>query len=187
MAHKGPGPNGGIRTTFGSRVFEDRIPEEDALIVERLKGAGVITLVKTNTPEFGAASQTYKEVFGETLNSCDPTRTCGGSSGGAAAALACGMLPIGDGSDVGGSLCNPASFCNVVGSHPSPGRVPTWLDVAAWFTPSVEGPMARTVRDAALMLGVISGPDPRSPTSLPEPGSVFFRPLERDFGGVRGA
>jgi amidase len=187
VAHKDLVPTKGIRTTFGSRVFEDHVPEENALIVERLKGAGAITLGKTNTPEFGAGSQTYNEVFGETLNPYDPTRTCGGSSGGAAAALACGMLPIGDGSDMGGSLCNPASFCNVVGFRPSPGRVPTWLDVAAWFTPSVEGPMARTVRDAALMLGVISGPDPRSPTSLPEPGRVFFRPLERDFGGVRVA
>jgi len=187
VAHKDLVPTKGIRTTFGSRVFEDHVPEEDALIVERLKRAGAITLGKTNTPEFGAGSQTYNEVFGETLNPYDPTRTCGGSSGGAAAALACGMLPIADGSDMGGSLRNPASFCNVVGFRPSPGRVPTWPDVAAWFTLSVEGPMARTVRDAALMLGAISGPDPRSPISLPEPGSVFFRPLERDFGGVHVA
>jgi amidase len=95
------------------------------------------------------------------------------------------MLPIADGSDMGGSLRNPASFCNVVGFRPSPGRVPTWPDIAAWSTLSVEGPMARTVQDAALMLRAISGPDPRSPVSLPEPGSVFSQPLERDFGGVR--
>src|SRR5215210_9513414 len=142
VAHKDLVPTKGIRTTFGSRVFEDHVPEEDALIVERLKGAGTITLGKTNTPEFGAGSQTYNEVFGETLNPYDPTRTCGGSSGGAAAALACGMLPIADGSDMGGSLRNPASFCNVVDFRPSPGRVPTWPDVAAWFTLSVEDPMA---------------------------------------------
>jgi amidase len=187
VAHKDLVPTGGIRTIFGSRIFEDHVPEENALIVERLKGAGAITLGKTNTPEFGAGSQTYNEVFGETLNPYDPTRTCGGSSGGAAVALACGMLPIADDSDMGGSLRNPASFCNVVGFRPSPGRVPTWPDVASWFTLSVEGPMARTVRDTALMLGAISGLDPRSPISLPELGSIFFRPLERDFGEVRVA
>lgn len=185
VAHKDLVPTRGIRTTFGSRVFEDHVPEEDGLIVERLKEAGAITLGKTNTPEFGAGSQTYNEVFGKTLNPYDPATTCGGSSGGAAAALACGMLPIADGSDMGGSLRNPASFCNVVGFRTSPGRVPTWPDPAAWFTLSVEGPMARTVRDAALMLGAISGPDPRSPISIPDPGSVFFRSMERDFSGVR--
>ncbi len=186
VAHKDLVPTRGIRTTFGSRVFADFVPEEDALIVERLKGAGAISLGKTNTPEFGAGSQTYNEVFGETLNPYDPTKTCGGSSGGAAAALACGMLPIADGSDMGGSLRNPASFCNVVGFRPSPGRVPTWPDIAPGAL-SVDGPMARTVRDAALMLGAISGPDPRSPISITEPGSIFSRPLERDFDGVRVA
>jgi amidase len=187
VAHKDLVPTRGIRTTFGSRVFEDHVPEEEALIVGRLKSAGAISVGKTNTPEFGAGSQTYNEVFGETLNPYERTKTCGGSSGGAAAALACGMLPIADGSDMGGSLRNPASFCNVVGLRPSPGRVPTWPDLAAWFTLSVEGPMARTVRDAALMLSAISGPDPRSPISISEPGSVFLRPLERNFGGVRVA
>src|SRR5215210_5673777 len=185
VAHKDLVPTSGIRTTFGSRVFEDHVPEQDALIVERLKEAGAITLGKTNTPEFGAGSQTYNEVFGETLNPYDPARTCGGSSGGPATALACGMLPIADGSDMGGSLRNPASFCNVVGMRPSPGRVPMWPDPEAWFTLSVEGPMARTARDAALVLGAVSGPDPRSPISIPEPGSVFLRPLERNFSGVR--
>ncbi|MCA1728007.1 MAG: amidase [Actinobacteria bacterium] len=187
VAHKDLVPTRGIRTTFGSRVFEDHVPEEEALIVGRLKSAGAISVGKTNTPEFGAGSQTYNEVFGETLNPYNRTKTCGGSSGGAAAALACGMLPIADGSDMGGSLRNPASFCNVVGLRPSPGRVPTWPDLAAWFTLSVEGPMARTVRDAALMLSAISGPDPRSPISISEPASVFLRPLERNFGGVRVA
>ncbi len=186
VAHKDLVPTRGVRTTFGSHVFADFVPEEDALIVERLKGAGAISLGKTNTPEFGAGSQTYNEVFGETLNPYDPTKTCGGSSGGAAAALACGMLPIADGSDMGGSLRNPASFCNVVGFRPSPGRVPTWPDIAPWAL-AVDGPMARTVRDAALMLGAISGPDPRSPISITEPGNIFSRPLERDFDGVRVA
>jgi amidase len=185
VAHKDLALTRGVRTTFGSLIFRDFIPDEDALIVERLKGAGAISVGKTNTPEFGAGSQTYNEVFGETLNPYDPRKTCGGSSGGAAVALACGMLPIADGSDMGGSLRNPASFCNVVGFRPSLGRVPTWPDVAAWFSLSVEGPMARTVEDTALMLSAIAGPDPRSPIAIDEPGSIFARPLERDFGGVR--
>lgn len=186
VAHKDLVLTEGVRTTFGSPIFEDFVPERDALIVERLKKAGAITVGKTNTPEFGAGSQTYNEVFGETLNPYDTTKTCGGSSGGAAVALACGMLPIADGSDMGGSLRNPASFCNVVGFRPSPGRVPTWPDVAP-HPLSVEGPMARTVQDAALVLSAMAGPDPRSPISIDEPGSAFARPLERDFGGVRVA
>jgi amidase len=126
IAHKDLVPTRGIRTTSGSPIFEDCVPDEDGLIVERLKKAGAITVGKTNTPEFGAGSQTYNEVFGETLNPYDTGKTCGGSSGGAAVALACGMQPIADGSDLGGSLRNPASFCNVVGFRTSPGRVPVW-------------------------------------------------------------
>ena len=187
VAHKDLVPTRGIRTTFGSLVFKDFLPEEDALIVKRLKKAGAITIGKTNTPEFGAGSQTYNEVFGETLNPYDTLKTCGGSSGGAAAALACGMLPIADGSDLGGSLRNPANFCNVVGFRPSPGRVPVWPNLAGWFPISVQGPMARTVQDTALMLSTIAGPDPRSPIAIAEPGSLFSRPLERDFKGVRVA
>jgi len=187
VAHKDLVPTRGIRTTFGSLVFKDFLPEEDALIVKRLKKAGAITIGKTNTPEFGAGSQTYNEVFGETLNPYDTLKTCGGSSGGAAAALACGMLPIADGSDLGGSLRNPANFCNVVGFRPSPGRVPVWPNLAGWFPISVQGPMARTVQDTALMLSTIAGPDPRSPIAITEPGSLFSRPLERDFKGVRVA
>lgn len=185
VAHKDLVPTAGMRTTFGSRIYEDYVPEKDALIVERLRRAGAITVGKTNTPEFGAGSQTFNEVFGETLNPYDTAKTCGGSSGGSAVALACGMLPIADGSDVGGSLRNPASFCNVVGLRPSLGRVPSWPSRAAWFPLAVEGPMARTVGDVALMLGAMAGPDPRSPVSLSEPGSHFLQPLERDFGGVR--
>lgn len=187
IAHKDLHLTKGIRTTFGSLVFKDFIPQEDDLIVERLKQAGAIMVGKTNTPEFGAGSQTYNAVFGETLNPYDTSKTCGGSSGGAAVALACGMIPIADGSDMGGSLRNPASFCNVVGLRPSPGRVPTWPDLVGWFTIPVKGPMARTVQDTALMLSAIAGPDPRSPIAISEAGSLFSQPLERKFNGVRVA
>jgi amidase len=185
VAHKDLAPTRGIRTTFGSLIYEDFVPEEDALIVERLRRAGAITVGKTNTLEFGAGSQTYNEVFGETLNPYETTRTCGGSSGGAAAALACGMVPLADGSDMGGSLRNPASFCNVVGFRPSLGRVPTWPTQAAWSSLSTEGPMARTVRDVALMLGVISGPDPRSPLASSGPEEDFLGPWS-ETSRVRG-
>src|SRR5919199_1714574 len=158
--------------TKSSPIYKDYVPQQDALIVERLKSAGAITLGKTNTPEFGAGSHTFNPVFGATRNPYDLTKTCGGSSGGAAVALACRMLPIADGSDMGGSLRNPASFCNVVGFRPSPGRVPSWPSQAGWFDLSVEGPMARTVRDCALMLSAIAGPDPRCPVSIAEPGAA---------------
>jgi amidase len=174
----------GLRTTFGSRIYQDFIPSQDALFVERLKAAGAIIIGKTSTPEFGAGSQTFNEVFGATLNPYDVTMTCGGSSGGAAVALACGMVPLADGSDLGGSLRNPASFCNVVGFRPSPGRVPTWPTFLAWNTLPVEGPMARTVQDAAFLLSVMAGPDPRAPISIDEPGHLFSRPLPRDFRGT---
>src|SRR5256884_2335013 len=185
VAHKDLVPTKGIRTTFGSPIYRDYIPEQDALLVERLRAAGAITIGKTNTPEFGAGSQTFNEVFGRTLNPYDPTKTCGGSSGGAAVALACGMLPIADGSDTGGSLRNPAAFCNVVGLRTAPGRVPAWPREAAWSSLSVQGPMARTVADAALLLSAMAGPDPRSPIAITEAGETFRRPLDRDFRGVR--
>jgi amidase len=185
VAHKDLAVTKGIRTTFGSPVYRDFVPAVDALIVERLKAAGAITLGKTNTPELGAGSQTFNPVFGATLNPYDPTKTCGGSSGGAAVALACGMVPIADGSDLGGSLRNPASFCNVAGFRPSAGRVPAWPVFNAWNPLSVVGPMARTVRDLALQLSAIAGPDSRAPISIAEPGSVFGRPLARDFKGIR--
>jgi amidase len=187
VAHKDLVLTKGVRTTFGSPILKDFVPDFDAVIVERLKRAGAIGIGKTNTPEFGAGSQTYNEVFGETLNPYDTTKTCGGSSGGAAVALACGMVPLADGSDQGGSLRNPASFCNVVGLRTSPGRVPMWPNLAGWFPFSVEGPMARTVADAALMLSAIAGPDPRSPISIAEPGERFTQELARDFNGVRVA
>ena len=187
IAHKDLVATKGIRTTYGSRIYENFVPDEDALIVERLRNAGAITIGKTNTPEFGTGSQTYNDVFGETLNPYDPTKTCGGSSGGAAVALATGMLPIADGSDFGGSLRNPANFCNVVGFRPSPGRTPVWPSPALSFRFLVEGPMARTVEDVALMLSTIAGPDPRSPIAIAEPGHVFARPLARDFTDLRVA
>ncbi|HZS05412.1 MAG TPA: amidase [Blastocatellia bacterium] len=178
-------PTAGIRTTQGSRIYKDFVPTTDALLVERLKAAGAIIIGKTNTPEFGAGSHTFNEVFGATLNPYDLGKSCGGSSGGAAVALACGMLPLADGSDMGGSLRNPAGFCNVVGFRTSPGRVPVWPSSLAWNTLSVEGPMGRTVGDVAFLLSVLAGPDPRAPISINEPGWLFSRPLPRDFKGTR--
>jgi amidase len=175
----------GIRTTFGSPIYEDFVPDQDALFVERLKAAGAIVIGKTNTPEFGAGSHTFNPVFGVTRNPYDLTRTCGGSSGGGAVALACGMIPIADGSDLGGSVRNPPSFNNVVGLRPSPGRIPRYPNEQPWNTLPVLGPMARTVRDAALLLSVMAGPDPRDPLSISEPPDQFLGALERDLGGTR--
>jgi amidase len=184
-AHKDLVPTRGVRTTWGSTIYRDFVPDEDALIVERQAAAGAISVGKTNTPEFGTGSQTFNAVFGATLNPYDPTRTCGGSSGGAAVALACGMVPIADGSDLGGSLRNPASFCNVVGLRSSAGRVPKHPGTLAWNTLSVQGAMGRTVEDVALLMQAVSGPDARVPISLTEPGSLFAQPLARDFRGTR--
>jgi amidase len=185
VAHKDLHETKGLRTTYGSPLFRDFVPNEDALIVERMKHAGAITVGKTNTPEFGAGSQTFNPVFGRTYNPYDVTKTCGGSSGGAAVALACGMVPLADGSDMGGSLRNPASFCNVVGLRPAPGRVPTWPRATAWSTLAVAGPMGRCVADVAFFLSVIAGPDPRSPIAVSESGQRFAAALDRDFRGVR--
>ena len=174
----------GIRTTFGSPIYKDNVPDQDAIIVERIKKAGGIVIGKTNTPEFGAGSNTFNPVFGSTLNPYDTSKTCGGSSGGAGVSLACRMLPISDGTDPGGSLRNPANFNNVVGLRPSPGRVPG-VSPLGWSTLAVQGPMARTVRDLALHLSAIAGPDNRSPISMEQPGATFAAPLDRDFSGVR--
>jgi amidase len=187
VAHKDLHDTKGLRTTYGSPLFRDFVPVEDAMIVERIKRAGAITIGKTNTPEFGAGSQTFNTVFGKTLNPYDPTKTCGGSSGGAAVALACGMVPLADGSDMGGSLRNPASFCNVVGLRPAPGRVPSRSRINAWSTLAVDGPMGRTVADVAFFLSVIAGPDPRSPIAIAEPGDRFAAPLDCDPHGKRVA
>ncbi|CAM5437021.1 Amidase OS=Streptomyces violarus OX=67380 GN=FHS41_005228 PE=4 SV=1 [Streptomyces violarus] len=180
VAHKDLHDTAGIRTTYGSPVLADHVPARDHLVVERLKRAGAITLGKTNVPELGMGSHTVNPVFGATRNPYDLSRSAGGSSGGAGAALACGMQPIADGSDTGGSLRNPASFNNVVGLRPSPGRVPSWPDKAPWGQLSVKGPMARTVQDVALTLSVLAGPDPRSPLALETPGSLFAGRLDGD-------
>ncbi len=185
VAHKDLVDTAGIRTTRGSRFYQDNVPTRDALIVERIHAAGALTLGKTNTPEFGAGSQTFNAVFGATRNPYELSRTCGGSSGGAAVALACGMVPIADGSDTGGSLRNPPAFCNLVGLRPSPGRVAT--DAASWSPLTVQGPLARSVGDLALFLSAIAGPDPRHPLSIHEDGARFRAPLNRNFKGVRVA
>ncbi|TNM40422.1 amidase [Nocardioides albidus] len=178
---------GGWRTTYGSTVMADNVPERDELIVERVRGAGAVTIGKTNVPEFAAGSHTFNKVFGTTLNPVDPTRSAGGSSGGAACALAAGMVPLADGSDMGGSLRNPASFCGVVGMRPSLGRVPEWPLYNQWETTSVGGPMARNVGDLALLLSVMAGPDPRAPQALGDPGSTFASPAAASSAGLRVA
>ena len=185
VAHKDLVDTAGIRTTYGSPFFRDHVPTHDALIVTRIRAAGAIAVGKTNTPEFGAGSQTFNTVFGPTRNPYDVTRTCGGSSGGAATAVAARMLPIADGSDAGGSLRNPPAFCNVVGLRPAPGRVPN--ESTSWSPTSVAGPIARTVADVALFLSAIAGADPRSPLSIDEDPAQFRAPLGRDFKGIRVA
>jgi amidase len=187
VAHKDLVDVAGVRTTYGSLLYRDHVPTKDHLLVSRMRAAGAVMVGKTNTPELGCGSQTHNRVFGATANPWDPTRTCGGSSGGAAVALATGMVALADGSDMGGSLRNPASFCGVVGLRPTPGRVPSVPARHAWFDLSVVGPMARDVEDAALLLSVLAGPDHRSPRALEQAGHVFTAPLERDFRGVRVA
>ena len=187
VAHKDLFLTRGMRTTFGSPIFSRFIPDQDSIVVERQRRAGAITLGKTNTPEFGAGSQTFNTVFGSTRNPYDPSKTCGGSSGGAAVALATGMVALADGSDLGGSLRNPANFCNIVGLRPSVGRVPQWPSQDAWGTLAVSGPMARTVEDVALFLRVLAGPDVRDPISLADDGDAFGGSLQRAFGGTRVA
>jgi len=177
-------PTKGIRTTWGSRIYEHHVPDEDALVVERLRAAGAIVLGKTNTPEFGAGANTRNDVFGFTRNPWNPALTSGGSTGGGAVALAAGMGPLAQGSDLGGSLRIPASFCGVVGLRPSPGLVPIHPVATAWDTYGVQGPMARTVADLALMLAAIAGPDPRSPISYPVDPRAFTAAVRRP--SVRG-
>jgi amidase len=185
IAHKDLVDTAGIRTTLGSPFYRDNVPTRDALIVTRIRAAGAITVGKTNTPEFGAGSQTFNTVFGATRNPYDVTKTCGGSSGGAAAAVAARMLPIADGSDTGGSLRNPPAFCNVVGLRPSPGRVAS--ESTSWSPLSVSGPIARTVADVALFLSAIAGANDRNPLSIDEDPARFRAPLGKNFKGVRVA
>jgi amidase len=178
----------GIRTTYGSPLHRDFVPDFDCRVVQREKAAGAIVIGKTNVPEFGLGSQTFNPVFGPTRNPYDVTKTCGGSTGGGAVALACGMVPLADGSDMGGSLRNPPNFCNVVGIRCSPGRVPNVPTNLGWFTLSVPGPVARNVTDCAFFLSVLAGYDHHSPISIEQTGEQFAKPLEgRSFKGVRVA
>ena len=157
----------GIRTTFGSPLYADHVPEEDALIVRRLRAAGAIILGKTNTPEFAAGGNTWNDVFGRTRNPWDPGKSAGGSTGGGAVALATGMIALAEGTDLGGSLRIPASFCGVVGLRPSLGLVPTVPTDFVWDTLQVSGGMARTAEDVALMLQATAGPTLHYPFAQP--------------------
>jgi amidase len=177
----------GFPWTRGSPIFKDYMPTEDTVLVERLRFAGVLPIGKTNAPEFGMGSHTYNNVYGTTLNPYDLSKSAGGSSGGAAAALAAGLLPLADGSDLGGSLRNPGNFNNVIGFRPCVGLVPTSPNLLPFFGFAVKGPLARSVGDAAFLLSVIAGPDPRDPACYPSDPSVFAQPLDRSFKGVRVA
>ncbi len=174
----------GLRTTWGSPLL-DTVPEEDAIHVERIRSAGAILIGKTNVPEFGLGSQTYNSIFGPTRNPYNLAKTPGGSSGGAAAALALRMRPVADGSDMMGSLRNPAAFTNVFGFRPSFGRVPSRSRDLFFAQLFCEGPMARTVPDAAMLLSVMAGSHPDAPLSLAEDPAVFAGGLERDWQGTR--
>ena len=178
----------GFPTTLGFVPFKDRIAKQDGLMVTRLKAAGALMIGKSNMPEFGLGSHTFNRVFGHTFNPWNVSRTPGGSSGGAAVALATGMLPIADGSDMGGSLRNPASFCNVVGLRPSIGRVPDDVNPLGWFARiSTKGPMGRTVADTALLLSVQAGANSGDPLSLTGPIGSYSHALTRDLTGMRVA
>lgn len=173
VAHKDLLPTRDMRTTFGSPIFADFVPDFDAAAAARMREAGAIRLGKTNVPSMGAGSHTFNPVFGPTRNPYNLDRSAGGSSGGAAAALASGMLSLADGSDLGGSLRNPASFCNVVGLRTTIGRNSRAPVVTGWLSMSVVGAMGRTVADTALLQSVLAGFDPRDPVSLPGDGSEF--------------
>ncbi|MBK9605037.1 MAG: amidase [Betaproteobacteria bacterium] len=177
----------GMRTTFGSPIYKDHVADIDTLMVERFRRHGMVIIGKTNTPEFALGSQTFNTVFGKTLNPWDVTKTCGGSSGGAAVAVATRMLPFADGSDLGASLRNPANFCNVVGVRPTPGRVPVWPAIDLWNNTAVHGAIGRTAHDAAYLLYAQAGGDRRVPNAIWEDPAQFLKPLARDFKGVRVA
>ena len=176
----------GLPGTMGSPILRDTVPAEDGLMVSRLRAAGAIFIGKTNVPEFGLGSHSFNPVFGTTSNPYAPGRSAGGSSGGAAAALALRMVPVADGSDFGGSLRNPAGWNNVFGLRPTIGRIP-YNPASDLFVQQLttEGPMARSVDDLAMLLSVQAGPAPQAPLSLPEAGSSFARPPERHAAGLR--
>jgi amidase len=177
----------GVRQTLGSAAFTDNVPATDDYVTASLRAAGAVLTGKTATPEFGLPCYTETAIGPPARTPWDLSRSAGGSSGGAGAALASGMVPLADGSDMGGSLRNPASFNNVVGLRPSPGRVPAWPTTNGWELTSVGGPMARSVEDVALLLSVIAGPSRRAPLSLETPGSTFAPPLHGSLSGVRVA
>jgi amidase len=185
IAFKDLEPARGFPWTRGSPIYRNFFPAEDSVLVERLRAAGAIPIGKTNVPEFGMGSQSYNRVYGTTRNPYDPTRTAGGSSGGAGTALAAGLLPIADGSDLGGSLRNPASFNNVVALRPTVGLVPVAPSLTPFLGFSVKGPMARTVADVAWLLAAMAGPDPRDPACYPSDPGEFLAPLDSDPRGLR--
>jgi amidase len=187
VAHKDTHVTGGLRTTWGSPLYADTVPAEDELVVARLAAAGTVRVGKTNVPEFETGSHTFNPVFGVTHNPYRHGLSAGGSSGGAAAALAAGLVPVAEGNDTGGSLRNPAAFCNVVGLRPTPGRVPAWPTPLGWYPLRVQGPMGRTVADVALQLSVIAGPDPRAPLSLEGDPRRFAAPLPERLDRLRMA
>jgi amidase len=187
VAHKDTHATGGMRTTWGSPLHATTVPARDELVVARYRAAGAIRVGKTNVPEFAAGSHTFNPLFGATHNPYRHGLSAGGSSGGAAAALAAGLVPLAEGSDMGGSLRNPAGFCNVVGLRPTPGRVPTWPAPMAWSTLSVQGPMGRTVADVALQLAAIAGPDSRVPIALSDDPAGLAAPLPERLDGLRVA
>jgi amidase len=178
-------PAAGFPWTRGSPIFKNDRPATDSVLVERLRKAGVLAIGKTNTPEFGMGSHTYNRVYGTTVNPYDVTKSAGGSSGGAAASVASGMLPAADGSDLGGSLRNPGNFNNVVGFRPTVGIVPTAPCLLPLLGFAVKGPIARSVRDVGYLLAAMAGPDPRDPGCIPSAPNVFSGGLERDFKGER--
>ncbi|MDP2604742.1 MAG: amidase [Deltaproteobacteria bacterium] len=187
FAFKDLDPAVGFPMTRGSPIFKDFMPSEDSVLVERLRGAGVLAIGKTNVSEFGMGSHTYNEVYGTTLNPYDLTKSAGGSSGGAGAALAAGLLPLASGSDLGGSLRNPANFNNIVALRPTVGLVPAAPVALPFLGFSVKGPMARTVADVGFLLSAMAGAHPRDPAVYPSDPSVFAKPLDRDFRDVRVA
>jgi len=187
FAFKDLDPAVGFPFTRGSPVFRDFMASEDSVLVEHLRRAGVIAIGKTNVSEFGMGSHTYNEVYGTTVNPYDLTKTAGGSSGGAGAALAAGLLPLASGSDLGGSLRNPANFNNIVALRPTVGLVPSAPTALPFLGFSVKGPMARSVGDVAFLLSAMAGADPRDPAVYPSDPSMFARPLKRDFKSVRVA
>ena len=185
FAFKDLDPAVGFPMTRGSPIFKDHMPSADSILVERLKRAGVIPIGKTNVSEFGMGSHTYNDVYGTTFNPYDLTKSAGGSSGGAGAALAAGLLPLASGSDLGGSLRNPANFNNIVALRPTVGLVPSAPTALPFLGFTVKGPMARSVADVAFLLGAMAGADPRDPSCYPSDPSVFAQPLERNFKNKR--